>query len=213
MEWGVIQPNVPGFVPMPTLPFGVHFVELDGGHYHTLARLSDGTVVTWGVMQQGEHRVPQPWPGTSVVQIAANFDSSLIRIGPPSTYVGFARGCAGTLPPARLVPRDTPFLGERQIVNVFDLPQNAAFMVFGWNRQAPASLASLGMPGCFQHITADAAVLLLGQHGFARFELPIPQATALLGQRFHNQAIVLDSAANGLGAVVSDAAEAVIGVR
>jgi hypothetical protein len=124
VQWGSISTG-PYYIPRPVLPFGVHFVAVDGGYSYTLARLSDGTVVTWGTGPFGEHRVPQPWPGTSVVQVSANFVQNLIRIGPTSTYTGFARGCAGTLPPARLVPRGTPFLGERQVVHVFDLPQNA----------------------------------------------------------------------------------------
>ena len=83
--------------------------------------------------------------------------------------------------------------------------------MFGWNRIAPVPLAPYGMPGCFQQISADAAVFPPGTNGTARFELPIPNMTALVGLHFHNQAVVLDTAANVLGAVVSDAAEGVIG--
>jgi hypothetical protein len=53
-------------------------------------------------------------------------------------------------------------------------------MALGWNRTAPVSLAPLGMPGCFQHITADAAVLRIGQHGFARFS---DAYEAVIGER------------------------------
>lgn len=69
------------------------------------------------------------------------------------------------------------------------------------------------MPGCSQHVSVDAAFLLLGQNGIARFVLPIPNDLGLVGLRFHNQAVVLDAGANALGAVVSDAAEGVIGNR
>lgn len=84
-------------------------------------------------------------------------------------------------------------------------------MFFGWNRIAPTSLGSFGMPGCFQEVSADAAVFLSGLNGQARFELAIPNMPGLVGLHFYNQAVVLDPAANALGAVMSDAAEGVIG--
>jgi hypothetical protein len=84
-------------------------------------------------------------------------------------------------------------------------------MVFGWNRVPPVSLAPLGMSGCNREVSIDAAVFVAGQDHQAVFELPIPNWPVLVGLRFHNQAVVLDPSANALGAVVSDAAEGVIG--
>ena len=86
-------------------------------------------------------------------------------------------------------------------------------MLFGWNRTAPVSLANYGMPGCFQHITADAAVLLLGHDGHANYYVGIPNQVSLLGLHFHNQALVFDANANAAGAVVSDAAEGILGAQ
>lgn len=91
------------------------------------------------------------------------------------------------------------------------LPQNAAFMVFGWQGTTPQPLGSFGLPGCFRHVAIDGAYLLLGQDGWATYRLPIPNWPLLVGLTFHNQAIVLDPAANAAGAVVSEAAEGVIG--
>jgi hypothetical protein len=45
----------------------------------------------------------------------------------------------------------------------------------------------------------------------AKYCLPIPNLPSLVGMHFCNQAVVLDPGANPLGAVISDAAEGVIG--
>ena len=86
-------------------------------------------------------------------------------------------------------------------------------MVFGWQRITPSlSLAFLGMPGCAAEVTLDAAMLLSGSGGNALFEVTIPYQTSLIDVHFFNQAFVFDPAAgNPMGAVVSDAAEAVVG--
>lgn len=93
------------------------------------------------------------------------------------------------------------------------LPANAALLAFGWNRLSPpVSLASLGLPNCSAPVYPDAVVFLAGTAGKAQCTLSIPYAPSLVGVRFHHQAIVLDpGAGNPLGAVLSDAAEAVVG--
>lgn len=133
------------------------------------------------------------------------------RVGPTSTYTGFAPGCAGSLQPTPLVPRDTPRIGDTLQVRLFNLPADAAFFALGWQRVTPIDLGVLGASGCQWHTSVDAAVLLTGQNGQAVFELPIPDVIALVGTRFYNQAIVLDPTGNPLGAVTSDAAEGVVG--
>lgn len=68
------------------------------------------------------------------------------------------------------------------------------------------------MPGCQLAISLDATLPLVGQGHQATWQLSIPDRAELLGLRFYNQALVLDPAAgNALGAVLSDAAEGVIG--
>lgn len=67
-------------------------------------------------------------------------------------------------------------------------------------------------PSCNLHISTDGLLVLVGQSGFATWELPIPDAPSLVGVTFYNQALVIDpQAGNGFGAVVSDAARAVVG--
>jgi hypothetical protein len=112
-----------------------------------------------------------------------------------------------------LVPQDTPFVGTELQVLVRNLPLDICLMTMGWQSYpAPLSLGALGMPGCSQHAALDGAALLIGQSGVAVWRLPIPDQAALVGVRFYNQALVLDPAVgNGFGAVVSDAAVAVVG--
>jgi hypothetical protein len=210
----VVWPSVahlPSGQDAPPLPWGVYYVEVQGGAMVFGLRRSDGEVVMAGVWGGGMFPPLSPDPGHSYVQTRVMDEIVLCRAGPQNTYVGYGHGCAGSLPPARLVPRDTPKIGRTLEVTVFDLPANLAFMVFGFSSSPPTPLASFGMPGCDRHVTVDGAVLLLGQDQQAKYRLPIPDSPALVGVRFYNQAVVVDPSANALGAVMSDAAEGVIG--
>lgn len=177
-------------------------------------RRSDGQIVPVGTLRGAvfAYEAGPLDPGTSYLSVGINQNNMIARVGPTTTYVGIAPGCAGSLPAARLVPRDTPRISSTLQVTLFDLPADAALLLFGWQRTPPVDLGALGAPGCRAHVSADAVVLLLGQNQQAVFELPIPNHTALVGTRFYNQALVFDPAAhNVLGAVVSDAAEGVVG--
>lgn len=202
-SWQALQP----------LPFGVYYVEIQGGYYVVTLRRSDGAIDVFGVASEGTASVPPLDPGTSCLQLSGTWRSPGARMGPTCTYVGFAPGCAGSLPPSRLIPRDTPRIGRVLEVGVDRLPNNLALMAMGFQRSATAiPLGAVGMPGCNLHIQYDATAVLVGQGGKAQFLLPIPDVPALVGLRFQNQALVLDTnAGNSLGAVMSEASEGVIG--
>lgn len=172
-----------------------------------------GQVVEWGVHFYGPPDVPALKPGTSYLGIGAGNDTSVGIVGKTSSYVTFASGCAGSLPAAKLIPRETPQIGKTLTIQVDSLPVNLAVFVLGWQRLgSSASLAGVGMPGCEAHIAFDGSALLSGADGKALFEWTVPYQPILLGTRFFSQAIVFDPAAgNPLGAVVSAAAEAVVG--
>ncbi len=198
---------------LPSLPAGVVYVEVaaSGSTGEFVVRRSDGQVVHAGV--HPHHRtVPPLLPGTSYVEVAANSNVVVARVGEQSTYVSFATGCAGSRPASRLVPQDTPRIGQEVIVRAFDLPQDAMFLVFGWQQTAPLSLAPYGAPGCALHVSVDGAYFFAGHNGVAKYRFVIPNVPGLVGTRFYHQALVLDpQAGNPLGAVVSAAAEAVVG--
>lgn len=200
------------WVSPPALPQGVSYVEVDAQPVFGLARRSDGEVVAFGKYPSQVPATPFLAPGTSYVQVLAS-QTAIGRVGPTSTYVSFAGGCAGTRATSRLVPMDTPRIGATHVVHAFELPVDVAVMVFGlapiW--PAPLSLGPLGMPGCTWRVATDALIMIGGQAGVARSLLQIPDAPWLVGMAFYNQAIVMDPGANMFGAVVSDAAVGVIG--
>ena len=85
-------------------------------------------------------------------------------------------------------------------------------MALGFQRIAPVSLDAFGLPGCSLQIAIDDVGLVAGQGGTATHHLTIPDRPSLIGLHFFHQALVLDPAAgNAFGAVVSDAAEGVVG--
>jgi hypothetical protein len=107
---------------------------------------------------------------------------------------------------------DTPRIGTPFQLTLCNLPQNVALLAMGWQRlPAPVSLASVGMPGCTLEISPDATAILVGQGGCASWSLAIPDAPSLVGVRYYNQALVLDQSANAFGAVMSAAAEGIVG--
>lgn len=199
-------------MPIPSLPPGVSYVEVAAGDSVGLLRRSDGQVAFCGDSWTRAQFVPALEPGASYLQVSAMNDTAAALVGPTSTYVSFATGCAGSLPTARLVPRDTPRIGRPHQLTVFDLPADVCVLAMGFQPLVGIPLASLGMPGCDWHVALDGTVVLVGQDHLVKWQLPIPDAGVLVGRRFYNQALVLDPlAGNAFGAVVSDAAEAIVG--
>jgi hypothetical protein len=116
------------------------------------------------------------------------------------------------------VPLDTPRIGAALQITVTNLPANVALLLLGFSNTSssfgplPLDLAAFGMPGCTAHTSSDALVFLVGGGGTAAFTLSIPGVAAFIGTRLYEQALVPDAAAgNALGAVMSDAATAVVG--
>src|SRR5206468_851503 len=135
---------------------------------HSVARRSDGSVVAWGANNYRQINVPAMPPGLTYVEIAAGGSINVARLGPPSTYVTFASGCAGSLPAARLVPLDTPRIGATLQVTVDNLPADVALLLFGTSNTSsafgplPLGLAAFGMPGCTLYASSDVLTLLPG---------------------------------------------------
>jgi len=65
------------------------------------------------------------------------------------------------------------------------------------------------MPGCALRVSPDLTLPVAGTP--SRSTLPLPPDPALAGLLFHVQALVVDLGANPLGAVLSEAATALIG--
>jgi alpha-tubulin suppressor-like RCC1 family protein len=202
---------------VPALPAGLSYVGIAAGTCHSIALRSDGSAVAWGDNSYGQCDVPMPPAGMAIVEVAAARDRTVVRFGPSSSYATFASGCGGSMAPARLVPRELPRLGANLQVTLFDLPLGVAVMLTGLSRTQsslgalPLPLGAVGMPGCTAYVGDQALTLVLGAAGQARLAISLPNLQALLGRSFYQQAVVLDPAANAFGAVMSDAAAAVIG--
>lgn len=213
VEWSIAQ-QLGYTTPIPALPAGVSYVELDCGDLHVALRRSDGEIVVCGWVLGGYEfigAVRPLEPGTSYLSVSAAYDNTMGRVGPTTTYVSYAPGCSGSRPATRLVPRDTPRIGRVHKVTLFDLPVDVAVLAMGLQPMSSLALDSLGMPGCTWRTSPDGVALLVGQGGQAAWNLPIPDVASLVGVHFYNQALVLDPTGNAFGAVVSDAAEGVVG--
>jgi hypothetical protein len=64
---------------VPALPAGVAYVDVAAGAFHSLARLSDGSIVAWGANDQGQRNVPALPTGTVYEDVAAGGNHSLAR--------------------------------------------------------------------------------------------------------------------------------------
>src|SRR5262249_20123771 len=187
------------------------YVEIACCQAQSVARRSDGSVVAWGDNTFGQGNAPALQQGSGYSQVAAGAGIDIAIVGPMSSFVGSGSGCAGSLPASRLVPDDTPRVGSALRVRLFDLPLSAALVVMGLQSQT-LDLTAFGMPGCTAFTSADGVQFVAGSNQQAVFSLAIPNSLALVGAVAHFQALVPDpTAGNPLGAVMSDAATAVVG--
>lgn len=197
----------------PTLPRGQHYVGIAALRLMAFARRSDGTIVKCSVDPSFDMSAPTPPPGMSFHAIDAGWDYlAVATIGSRSSYVGFADGCDASGTAGRIVPSDTPKLGQTLTLRLDRMTTNAGALAFGWTRLLPGTdLGSFGMPGCVAYVVPDAIVPVVGTLGWGRVDMTLPTHPALLGATWFNQALLLDPAANAVGAKLSMAYEAIVG--
>ena len=141
-----------------------------------------------------------------------------LNLAPLASYTTFGAGCAGSLGVPTNGAIDLPRPGQTMRVRFGNLPQNVAVAVLGWSNTAstlgplPRDLAPFGAPGCFARVSLDSTLVLVGAGGTADYTLTIPPRPVYLGAILYTQALVLAPGTNSLGAVISDAATAVVGV-
>jgi hypothetical protein len=129
----------------------------------------------------------------------------------PFSYELVGRGCPGTLPVSQFTLLNAARVGQAFVASFDNMPANAAFHTLGWSDQnsllgpLPLDLGAFGAPGCKVFHSVDNLLFLLGTQGSAAYALPIPPVAAFAGYELIQQALLLDPAANALGAVVSNA--------
>ena len=99
------------------------------------------------------------------------------------------------------------------------MPRTWSQVAFGLSKATwmgnplPFDLAGLGAPGCQVLASADGGLFVGATGNTADLAIAVPNDRSLLGTTIYHQALVLDpNAGNALGAVVSNAAELVIGM-
>jgi hypothetical protein len=120
---------------------------------------------------------------------STHFDDTWVyRTATPADFSAYGSGCAGSAGTPSLAAADytLPWLGD--------------------------SFASFGLSGCESFVTTDTVSFRTAANGIAVWTANVPNTTALAGVHFYQQAVVFDAGAPG-GAVVSNAGEAVIGIR
>ena len=149
---------------------------------------------------------------------SGGFHYTTVSLTNTGGYGFFGAGCAGTLAISNLAVNAAPALGQTLAVTANHLPLDAAIGMIGFSNTSslfgplPFDLTGIGAPGCFGRVSPNAYAVLIGAGGAATWNLPLPNAPALLGARAYQQALVLDTGINALGIVTSDAAGFVIGL-
>ena len=129
----------------------------------------------------------------------------------------YGAGCLGTAGVPTLSCAVRPTSGATLPLRVDNVPApGLALLVTGLSESTwsglplPLNLLPAGAPGCWALASLDASNLGVATGGVATISFPIP-ASGALGFRIFQQAVVVDSASNSLGLVVSNAIEQFIG--
>ncbi|MBK8099958.1 MAG: hypothetical protein IPK26_22880 [Planctomycetes bacterium] len=217
--------NAPFYLPAGNHGLAVYHRAVTGGAYIAYTNASSGPFANADL---SIHPNPATAPGISRTtlfgtsgfsprQWNGTFYYSKCSLTGDAGYGFFGSGCAGSMPVSTNVGTSWPRLGGSMISTFDNLPANTAVFLLGFSRTTspfgslPLDLTSYGATGCFGRVSPDATSFLFGAGGTASNTLGIPNIPSLLCAQVYTQALVLDPAVNVLGAVVSDAAAAIVG--
>jgi hypothetical protein len=134
------------------------------------------------------------------------------RSEPNVRYEAFGSGCGGA---PSLQAIDWPWLGDTMRVRATGLAGSPALLNTGFSTAShqgtplPFPLGALGFPGCTAYVGPEIVQVSLAAGGHATFTAALPNAPALVGVQFAQQALFLQG--NGLS--MSAAARATVAMR
>lgn len=136
-------------------------------------------------------------------------------------YGPIGDGCAGILGTPSLAADSgaLPVFGARFRTRLTKAADGAAIGIIGLDRSnwagfpLPLDLGSIGMPGCLLHTDVRYSIGLVVRDEEASWDIDLPSLPIWQGRSFYQQVLVLDTAANSTGAVLSNANEGVIDVE
>jgi hypothetical protein len=134
----------------------------------------------------------------------------------------FGQGCPGPAgtPQLTALPGSLPIIGQTLQIQLSPLPASIFAIPFGavgFSDQTyagaalPASLASIGAPGCTLYVSIDQEFILSNLSGTATWNIPVPFDLNLLGLDAYLQGAVLVPGFNAANFVVANAAHVVVG--
>lgn len=196
-----------------TNPFAMHWLDLATGTWHPQAYVG-APLVGPGTYDATRNRFySNRFSPQQVLHYL--YDSN------PAAYESHGAGCATATPPQLSLTHSwtRAWLGDTLSVDATSLPASVALLAMGFSDQSygatalPVDLSPLGMPGCSLRTAPEAVLFASGSNNRATFQLPIPQATALLGVVFFQQVMAPAPGANALGMLVSGSMRGTVGLR
>ena len=176
-----------------------------------LTMIVGGTGVAKTALFGGSTFSPRIWNG----EVHYTLCSSSFEPG----YGFYGTGCAGTagVPSLTLQAGSAPRINTTLNVDVGNIPAaGVVIMTMGLSNTAsifgalPFDGTPFGAPGCFLRASPDVNTFLFGTPT-ATWSLALPNDPGLLCVQFFNQAFTLDTGANALGFVTSDAYSGIVG--
>lgn len=136
-------------------------------------------------------------------------------------YTQFGTGCAGSIgvPLLEANPGSFPELDSTFTARLSNVPDGISIGILGLSAtdwagfSLPMDLGSLGMSGCTLYTNLLRTTELTSVGGQATWDTVLPNSPGLLGVSFFQQVFVFDSSQPGLGAVLSNAAEGIVGLE
>lgn len=144
---------------------------------------------------------------------------------PSGSLVGRSRGNGAVVPTAADISAAMPLLvttdaaglsflasnrpvqGTTFSATISNIPASTIFagVMLGWTGYSSGvSLASIGMPGCFQYSSQEFTYLLIPSGTTATWTLPVPTGAVWAGRHMFAQAASLSTGVNALGALSSN---------